>query len=331
MGQIRTYFIRNVIRESTHNIKCIIGGPNNNVIFSTNNEDDYIYPRSSIKIFQAIPFASSNAINKFNLNGRQVALSCSSHHGENYHIKELNSWIKKTKIKINNLKCGIHHPLDTYTNKKLISKRIKPSELHNNCSGKHLAMISSCLRNKYTLENYLDFSHLHQIKIRKVLETFTESKILQTNYAIDGCSAPQYAFKLGDLQNCLQNLYRSYKSKFNFSEEVKVLIKSIIKNPFYIGGSLSLDSNLMKISDGNLFCKVGAEGVFLFCHLKKGISGVVKVEDGNERALTSTIFEITKKFKLLNRNQLKKFFLFGNFKIENHAKLIVGKVKTKII
>ena len=118
MGKVTTSFFRGKINESSHNIKCYIGTINGEKIFSTNNEDDYIYPRSSIKIFQSIPFALSNGFKFFNLNQKQIALSCSSHCGERFHIKELNNWLKKTKLKPSNLKCGIHNPLDKNATQK---------------------------------------------------------------------------------------------------------------------------------------------------------------------------------------------------------------------
>ena len=47
-----------------------------------------------------------------------------------------------------------------------------------------------------------------------------------------------------------------------------------------------------------IFCKGGAEGVFLFVSLSKKIIGVIKVVDGNERAIPSVIFNLSKKYNL---------------------------------
>ena len=108
------------------------------------------------------------------------------------------------------------------------------------------------------------------------------------------------------------------------------MIESILKNPLFIGGNKNLDSNLIKISNGNIFCKGGAEGVFLFVHLKKGIFGILKVADGNERALPSVIYNLCKKFKLLNKLELKQFKLWNNLMLYNHANFKIGKIKTII-
>ncbi len=330
MSKLRALIYRGNIVESKHAIKCSIYSFEGNKIFSTNNENDLIYPRSSIKIFQAIPFSKSNAINLFDLNKKQVALSCSSHCGESYHLKELKIWLKKTKLKSSDLKCGIHSPLDSDSSKKLFSMKNKPYQLHNNCAGKHLAMLSACLANNYDIEDYVNFNHPHQKKIRKIFNEFSESKISKKNYGIDGCSAPQYSFQMDDIIKALNNLFRSYNGSFYYSELIKIMINSILVNPLYIGGTKNLDSNLIKISNKKIFCKGGAEGVFLFIHLKKGILGVLKVKDGNERVLPSIIYTLFKKFKILNNEELRKFYSWDNFKLLNHAGIKVGHIKTII-
>ena len=55
-----------------------------------------------------------------------------------------------------------------------IEKKI--SELHNNCAGKHLAMLTSCKMNDFKIKNYLSFNHPHQDKIRDVFEKFSGKK-----------------------------------------------------------------------------------------------------------------------------------------------------------
>ena len=82
MSKLTTLIYRGNVIESQHEIKCFMGSIKGENIFSTNNKNDLIYPRSSIKIFQGIPFSNSNAIDLYNLNTKRIALSCSSHCGE---------------------------------------------------------------------------------------------------------------------------------------------------------------------------------------------------------------------------------------------------------
>lgn len=330
MSNLRTLISRGNFTESVHNIKCYLGSINNEILYSTKNDNDIFYPRSSIKIFQGIPFANSKSTELFNLNKRQIALSCSSHRGEKFHIKELIDWLKKTKLKPSDLKCGIHNPIDEKSSEENFKANIKSFQVHNNCAGKHLGMLSSCLANDYPTENYLDFDHPHQNNIRNIFNKFTESKINKKNYGIDGCSAPQYAFEIKNLAKALKNLLNSYNENFEYAISIKFLINSILANPLFIGGTKSLDSNLMKISNKKIFCKGGAEGVFLFLDLKKGIFGILKVNDGNERVLPSAVYALCKKFRILNKEELEHFKSWNSFNLYNHAKVKVGEIKTII-
>ena len=328
MVRIKTIFKRADLDESQHEIKVLIKNTKETTLLSTGNDNDLIFPRSSIKIFQAIPFVNTKAFKIFGLNSKMIALSCASHRGEQYHLKELEKWIKKIKINNKTLQCGAHYPLNTKSMEKLLKSNKKPNQLHNNCAGKHLAMLSSCLIKKYNIKNYLEFNHPHQKNIRNIFEKFSGKKINAKNYGIDGCSAPQYSFKIENISKLLINLIKSYKNKFDNNSETKILIDSVLKYPDYIGGTDSLDSRLMNISK-SIFCKGGAEGVFLFIDLKKEICGVIKVADGNERAIPSLIYYLFKKYKIMNQKQLKALNELYKFKLLNHAGIEIGSIETK--
>ena len=249
MSKIHVHFIRGKRVESSHQVKALVTNVDGKVLLSTNNDNDYFFPRSSIKIFQAIPFAMSNAIKNYKLNNKHIALACSSHKGEKFHIKELKKWISKINLKTKNLQCGIHAPLDKNASEKIIYSRKKFNELHNNCAGKHLAMLTSCLVNNQNINNYLDYNHTHQKNIRKVFNKFTETKLSKKNFSLDGCSAPQYSFKIKSiskifLEVSVENfiaikLYKSngffevglrekYYIKNSKKEDAKVMLKTLI-------------------------------------------------------------------------------------------------------
>ena len=330
MAKALTTFSRSGIAESTHEVKILIAKSNGKILYSTNNDNDLIYPRSAIKIFQAIPFVQSKAIDTYKLNSKIVSLACSSHRGEKFHINQLSEWLNKVNISEKVLKCGVHYPLNENAKQSILRSNTKINQIYNNCAGKHLAMITSCLKNSYDIKNYLDFNHPHQKNIRKIFNKFSNTKITKKNSGIDGCSAPQYAFKIKDLSKMLSNLLEGYNNNFDYNQEIKILINSIISNPNYIGGTDSLDSKIMSISNKKIFCKGGAEGVFLFVSLSKKITGVIKVVDGNERAIPSVMFNLSKKFGLLTNTELNMLERFYTFKLTNHAKIEVGKIISKL-
>ena len=330
MSKLTTFVTRGNIIESIHGVKCVVQNFNYKIILTTGHELDLVYPRSAIKIFQAIPFIQSEAHKKYKLSKKEIAISCSSHCGEKQHMIVLHNWIKKIKINNNSLKCGIHNPLNLDSSNKLLSSGKKPNQLHNNCSGKHLGMISGCLSNKMDINNYLDFHHPYQKLIRNSLENITKYKITKKQVGIDGCSAPQYAFPLQNLSTSMVNLIKNYMGNEDFSTSIKLLLDSILKYPQLIGGSKKFDSELMGITKGKIFSKGGAEGVLLFAHKEKKIGGVIKIIDGNERALPSATTEIFKKLSLVTKNEQQKLSDWNNQQIYNHAKIKVGKIYSQL-
>ena len=77
---------RGKLVESKHQVISLVKDIDGNTLLSTNNENELVYPRSSIKIFQAIPFINSNAHFKYNLTEKNIAIACSSHRGETQHL-----------------------------------------------------------------------------------------------------------------------------------------------------------------------------------------------------------------------------------------------------
>ena len=326
MSKIHVDFIRGKEIESSHQVKVLVTNANGKTLLSTKNDNEFFFPRSSIKIFQAIPFAMSSAIKDYRLSNKHIALACSSHKGEEFHIRELKKWISKINLKTKNLQCGVHGPLDKKASEKIIYSRREFNELHNNCAGKHLAMLTSCLANSQSIKNYLDYNHTHQKNIRKIFNKFTETKLSKKNFSLDGCSAPQYSFKIKYISKALNNLIKSYKNNYHYTEQVRILVNSILENPEFIGGTSSFDTKVIKTSKRKIFCKSGAEGVFLFVDIQKEISGVIKITDGNERAIPITILNIFKKLKIMNNEELKNLEKKEKFDLQNHAGKKIGHI-----
>ena len=89
---------------------------------------------------------------------------------------------------------------------------------------------------------------------------------------------------------------------------------------------MSFDTKVINASKGKIFCKSGAEGVFLFVDFQKEISGVIKITDGNERAIPFTIINIFNKFKIMSKVELKQLEKKERFELKNHADRNIGHI-----
>ena len=126
------------------------------------------------------------------------------------------------------------------------------------------------------------------------------------------------------------SLLRIKEKKNNYANAMNTLLNSILKYPLVIGGTDRFDSMVMQITKGRIFCKGGAEGILLFADLKKNIGGVIKIKDGNERAIPSVAITVFKKLSLLNKSENQKLSKWNNQIISNHANISVGKIITTL-
>ena len=84
--------------------------------------------------------------------------------------------------------------------------------------------------------------------IRKVFNRFTETKLSKKNFCFDGCSAPQYSFRIKSISKALNNLIKCYNSNLEYSVAARILINSTLKYPNYIGGTKSFDTKVIDSS-----------------------------------------------------------------------------------
>ena len=158
-----------------------------------------------------------------------------------------------------------------------------------------------------------------------------DTKIKKCSIAEDGCGAPQYAFPLSNIATSMVNLIKRNETETKYTKPLNVLLKSINQYPLLIGGKNSFDSNVIETTKGRVFCKGGAEGVLLFADFNKKIGGVIKIVDGNNRAIPSVAMRIFIKLKILKKNELKKLRNWKLQRLFNHANKIIGKITaTKI-
>jgi L-asparaginase II len=146
-----------------------------------------------------------------------------------------------------------------------------------NCSGKHAAMLATCIANDWPTETYLEPEHPLQVHIRRTIEDLSREPIAAIG--VDGCGAPVFALTLGGLARAFRALVLAEPG----TPERKVA-DAMRKFPSWTSGTTRDENRLMTEIPG-LLLKAGAEGVDAFA-LPDGTAAALKIEDGNARART---------------------------------------------
>ena len=157
-----------------------------------------------------------------------------------------------------------------------------------------------------------------------------ESIIQKNNIGIDGCNAPQYAFPINNIATSMINLIKEKEGRKKHSKAINIILSAINKFPTLIGGHGRFDSEIIEISKGRIFCKVGAEGVLVFTDFNKKIGGIIKISDGNYRAIPSIAMLLFSKFNMLNEKEINKLRHWAVQKLFNHANKEIGKIKANL-
>ena len=226
-----------------------------------------IIMRSFQKPFQAYAFIKSGAYKKYGITKQELAVITGSHAGTQKQTELVKAVLKKSGLKQSDLKCPAEYPLDEKTKYTLIKANKKPARIYCNCSGKHSGILASCMALECDINNYLDISHPVQEKISKYTLELCEfdKKIV----AKDGCGVPVLAMPLENMAKGLLNLYNT--------SEGREIISACTKYPMLFGGNNRFDTEIIKLTNGKVFAKVGACGLVGAINTKTQDTLIVKI------------------------------------------------------
>ncbi len=266
-GEVLLEVVRNEMVESIHNGHLLILDSSGNDLLKLGDVDELIYPRSAVKSLQASAMLRAG----LKVSGPQLALACASHAGSQAHLDGALSILRGVGVDANALRNTPDKPLDPKERAAWGDKA--PTSLAANCSGKHSAMVATCVANGWDLESYKKPDHPLQRAIAAEFEKLSGEKI--TKVGVDGCGAALFAISLRALANAVRNLTLSNEP---IHQEV---VNACRDNPVMVSGIGRLPTLLMQNVPG-LFVKDGAEGVMIMS-TPKGEVIVWKMSDGSQR------------------------------------------------
>jgi L-asparaginase II len=266
--------VRSGFVESRHRGAVAALATDGTFAFTAGSANAPVYPRSSNKPLQAAAMLRAG----LPVDGELLALAAASHSGEDFHARGTRDLLDLGGLTPGDLRCPPALPMDETTARRLIKTQDAPeSRVRNNCSGKHAAMLVTCIANDWPTETYLDPGHPLQLHIRKTVEDLAREPV--TAAGVDGCGAPLFALTLGGLARAFRALVLAEPG----TPERKVA-DAMRKFPAWASGTTRDENQLMTEVPG-LLLKGGAEGVAAFA-LPDGSAAAVKIEDGNARART---------------------------------------------
>src|SRR6185503_4864695 len=134
--------VRGETVESLHRGHFVITDGDKNKIAEAGDPSTVTYFRSACKALQALPFVTSGGADRFGFSVEELALACASHSGEPMHVNVAASMLEKTGFTEGDLRCGTHVPFSDSAAETLLRAGKKPTQLHNNFSGKHATMLA---------------------------------------------------------------------------------------------------------------------------------------------------------------------------------------------
>ena len=171
----------------------------------------------------------------------------------------------------------------------------EPSALHNNCSGKHAAMLIAAQILGAPLDDYLDPAHPIQQRNRAMLARFAEVRPEDVGVAVDGCSAPTFILPLQSLARAFANLMNPAAVDAE-SAVWRRWMAAIAREPVAYCGEGRTCTKLLTVTGGRVRPKVGAEGVYTLGIPGPGLGIATKIDDGSHRATEALIATLLLRF-----------------------------------
>jgi L-asparaginase II len=283
-------YVRDGVVESVHRGYLLALNADGSVNLALGDSEHLIFPRSCVKSIQGAAMVRAG----LKLEPRLLALGCSSHSGSEEHLLAVREILALAKLDESALQCMLDKPLGEQERRAWADKPV--TRISMNCSGKHAAMLLTCVTNSWPIANYLDPAHPLQVAIKAELEALSGEKITLTS--TDGCGAPLFLMSVAGLARAIRAITLSTDPVH------QVVLDASRTFPEMVAGKGRLTTQMMEAVSG-LYMKDGAEAVEI-ASMPDGRTLVFKVADGSLRP-----------FRVLVHAGLKRLGIDSPYEAEN--------------
>ncbi|QFT64741.1 asparaginase [Roseivivax sp. THAF30] len=317
---------RGPIAESVHFGHVVIAGPDGEVEAAWGDPDATILPRSSAKMIQALPLVASGAANARGLGPEQLALACASHQGAPLHVAKVAEWLTAEGFDEAEMRCGPEPSRDKNLRFEMIRDGKSPSQLHNNCSGKHAGFLTLAAQLGGGAE-YVEPEHPVQIAARDAFEVVTDRE--SPGFGIDGCSAPNFATTMSAMARAMSWFATAHRREDTLSRAGVRLREAMMAHPLLVAGEGRACTLLMQAAKEPVALKTGAEGFFIAILPERGQGIAIKAQDGATRAAECAIAAVLVRMGVLDADH-RDVARFLSPQITNRRGIVTGSIKPAV-
>ena len=268
---IVAHVVRGGVVESVHRGTVVLTAPDGSVEWAVGDPAGAVFARSANKPIQASAMVRAG----LDLPDPELALACASHSGEPFHLAAAARILQGAGLTEADLQNTADYPIDEGEREEWIRARRAKAAIAQNCSGKHAAMLATCVANGWDTAAYRHPEHPLQRAITDTLEELTEEPVVAVT--VDGCGAPLHGYAIAGLARAFGRI----ATRPAGTAEGRVR-SAILAQPTYVGGTHREVTRLIAEADG-LIAKDGAESVYAV-GLADGRGVAVKIADGFPRA-----------------------------------------------
>ncbi|MBU6213416.1 MAG: asparaginase [Actinomycetales bacterium] len=244
--------VRNGVVESRHSgaVSVVRGGVE---VAHSGDTGATMFARSSLKPFQLVAMLDAG-LSQGPWSAADLAVMASSHSGQAEHLEQVRSILARVGLSESDLRNTPALPMDPAARQDLREQGVTAkASLFGDCSGKHAAMLATCVVNRWPRDSYLDPAHPLQERIRATIEAYTGDRADHT--AVDGCGAPLFSGTTAGLARGLAMLADAEPT----SNAARVA-NAMREHPVLVAGRGRDVTAAMQATPG-LLVKDGAEGV----------------------------------------------------------------------
>jgi L-asparaginase II len=289
-----------------------------NLLTSTGTPDAETTLRSCVKPIQALPFLRS-AADRLEADVAEIAIACASHQGEDEHLATVRGLLAKARVPEDALRCGPQLPSDEATARRLLASGGVPRPIHNNCSGKHAAMLATCAVMGWPLEGYMEPAHPCQQAVTAALEEMLGVDLASASHGIDGCGLRTYGTPLSAIAGGFA--VASADPAFQRAQEAMATF------PFLVTGTGRFDTALLETSGDRLTAKIGGAAVWAAVVRPDGPGIAIKLEAGGGEAIPVVAVAVLQHLGVLQTDLPDRLRPFERLTLRNWAGREIGEVR----